>query len=1311
MSRPQQWTTEEGVLLLSGLLEVIQKKKTRKEVIKSVSQQLRNLAVSKGQLIDDVYRNENGITFQLASMESAYYGRTIVKPATRLFSEVVELYRQDQNEFKKILKGVLEMLTTPKTHEEAYMEWLSTKVSPMQLSELYGTYREIENFCLKTKIIHTPLFENTEYLRAKKVKEAIETNKVFRFNHKKHMSKYIAAATHFLHYCKEDSVNHYESTTKHTTNLGEVIKSEADEALEKQYPIIYKKIKAVVCSSENKKLTPSEIKLQIGTIARLSDVEYIISHASWGYPIIEENLSNDAPTSDNTVTYFSPLRCREQQNYDRIGEAIKEWSDVISISETLVKNNKFRENMLFVIAVNTGLTLEVILELKIGHFLNANKSFKQSIFIDKKKVANNSREVCGEYVINEDIKSAVFLYLQSKVDYALDDYLFVGESNNSDKNASICLQSAIRLLSNISDEINNRFVINSRSVHATYEYHFKSDSDNGLEETSKSEPIKCLSDIVKISKYLVAKKRYRDDLLFAVGFGFGLATKELTKLKFHHFLNADGSIKLEFPVFTSSLDDDKSPYYVVISDEVKKSIARYLTNTNITALDDFVFKSESNNSTGEVLSTQSINRIIKNAIIEAGININPAALTLKKTFIYHQLLMSHGDIQTKTMIRKALHHRNFKLTLAFLSSTEEEFESLNTKSSDNPQTERIDENNTIQTVSFTEAGNYSYTVPVSLSYFEAEISDIKSWTDLYVRFFEYLYEDYPHILKPGMGFSKGSGDRIELALASEQTNMFAPKPVNGTDLVIETNISASNMIDKIRFMLDLCSVDYENIIIQYRAKNSEHNTKVEPASHIITSCVADNHDVDEKIKVVLREKFARGYRIGSGLDLKKFKRYYLELNGSEPVETDDTIVTMIRKCCIMHDDKLFFPGTMLSESIKEKLFAHIEDEFSQGKKALYYEALFRLFSEDFLDFYIYDSEMLKSYLAYCNNGKYHITSSYISKERGIATNPYDEVKEYLVNAGLPIDSETICDVLSHIPRKKVMQILGMNSEFIYNGQNQYFHVSVVTLSQEETENIASLITTLVEDKQFISGNELLSAIKSKYPYIIDNNQNFSVLGMRDTIKYRLQDDFSFAGNVISEKGKKVTMWDVFADFAKSKESFDISELVTLAEEMNSSIYFDAVYENALRISQAKFVSKENAQFQINETDMAIDRFCSKNYIPIAAITEFGSFPDAGFQWNPYLLAHYVHSYSKGYILLTAGFNRNTSVGAIVNRALGVENFDDFLAIALAEGNCALKKDDALNFLVNQGYLARRSYSNIERVLIQANAKRNMKGSD
>ena len=110
------------------------------------------------------------------------------------------------------------------------------------------------------------------------------------------------------------------------------------------------------------------------------------------------------------------------------------------------------------------------------------------------------------------------------------------------------------------------------------------------------------------------------------------------------------------------------------------------------------------------------------------------------------------------------------------------------------------------------------------------------------------------------------------------------------------------------------------------------------------------------------------------------------------------------------------------------------------------------------------------------------------------------------------------------------------------------------------------------------------------------------------------------------------------------------------------------------------------------------------------IKSFVIFPEAGFPWNSYLLQHYVSNYSKKYKLIHNGFNANSSDGAIVKRNAGIDSFDDLVITALADSNIDLNKKSALQYLCDEGYLARRRYSSIEQILIKANALRNNKGA-
>ena len=96
MTIQKQWNKYEAVILFDNYLKYLNGNITRKEAIEITSIELRNMAMCQGIEVDEIYRNVNGITFQMHSMESAYRGYTIMKPASKLFREIVNIY---ENEF------------------------------------------------------------------------------------------------------------------------------------------------------------------------------------------------------------------------------------------------------------------------------------------------------------------------------------------------------------------------------------------------------------------------------------------------------------------------------------------------------------------------------------------------------------------------------------------------------------------------------------------------------------------------------------------------------------------------------------------------------------------------------------------------------------------------------------------------------------------------------------------------------------------------------------------------------------------------------------------------------------------------------------------------------------------------------------------------------------------------------------------------------------------------------------------------------------------------------------------------------------
>lgn len=461
-------------------------------------------------------------------------------------------------------------------------------------------------------------------------------------------------------------------------------------------------------------------------------------------------------------------------------------------------------------------------------------------------------------------------------------------------------------------------------------------------------------------------------------------------------------------------------------------------------------------------------------------------------------------------------------------------------------------------------------------------------------------------------------------------------------------------------------------------------------------------------KTILVEHFSKGYRLESALDMKRMRRYYEELTGKALALNQSILETAIRNCGIVYDGRLYMPQNMLSDEMRDQILSFIERCFDEGRSAVYYEAVFREFSEELLDHNIYNADMLKAYLMYYVSDQYYIGRSYLAKEYRDDVDPIDEVRQCLKQYDFPVQIDELCDSLSHITEERIRSILGSNGEFVRNSKGEYFHADSLELTEEELENIAAIIDSTIEEHEFISGNELYDAIRTKYPYTFEKNAGFSVIGWRDALKYKFGARFSFVGNIVSRAGTSLSMSDVFAEYGKGRQRFSIDELEQFAESIGTTIYFDSLYTNAIRISHKWFVSKGGTEFSVKETDAVLDRFCDGDYIPLQDVKEFALFPESSFPWTEYLLEQYVAFYSEKFYLMHGNYNKNCAVGAIVRKTCRFDSFDDLVTDILAHNDVSLQKKKVLDYLAENGYIARRSYTNIETIMINARAMRNQK---
>lgn len=198
-----------------------------------------------------------------------------------------------------------------------------------------------------------------------------------------------------------------------------------------------------------------------------------------------------------------------------------------------------------------------------------------------------------------------------------------------------------------------------------------------------AEPIKDVDDILKVSRYLVSNGRYRDNMLFIVGINFGLRVSDLLQLRFSMLLDNDLVFRNSFPILekkTSNTRRVKKNRYITINEAAIEAITLYLKEMvkqgKSVHLSDYLFRGESNRCSNQnkPMSRVSVDRLLKGIAREVGLTTKVSTHTLRKTFGYHQMVMSGNDPRKLLLLQKMFGHSTAAQTLDYIGITSEEIE-------------------------------------------------------------------------------------------------------------------------------------------------------------------------------------------------------------------------------------------------------------------------------------------------------------------------------------------------------------------------------------------------------------------------------------------------------------------------------------------------------------------------------------------------------------------------------------------------------------------------------------------------------------
>lgn len=165
---------------------------------------------------------------------------------------------------------------------------------------------------------------------------------------------------------------------------------------------------------------------------------------------------------------------------DHTSEPIKDIEDIQRISDYLINEGKYRDNMLFILGINFGLRISDLITLTFSHLIDEDFTFKTTFPLLEQKTSTTRKVKKNRYItINDAVVEAVTLYLQHTPNVRLSDYLFTSNSNrNKYARTHITRCTADNIVKSMCKAVGITSKVSTHTLRKTFAYHHMLQSNN-----------------------------------------------------------------------------------------------------------------------------------------------------------------------------------------------------------------------------------------------------------------------------------------------------------------------------------------------------------------------------------------------------------------------------------------------------------------------------------------------------------------------------------------------------------------------------------------------------------------------------------------------------------------------------------------------------------------------------------------------------------------------------------------------------------------------------------------------------------------
>ncbi len=221
-----KWDQYETALLIETFWKIEKSPDEKKRLISELSQKLRQKAQNAGIDIDELFRNENGISMQLAPIAHAFFPERPTLTSSAMFERMVQMYKDDREGFEIVLSEANKMVNIDydkgASGKEAFGRWIDRNEAALNIKEdIFEAIELCSNYCLKKNIVRKSFWDIKDEKELYSAGCKLLAMKAFKILHKKASTLFFSKAFPlYRQYLKEeqndmpDKLNQIERITE-----------------------------------------------------------------------------------------------------------------------------------------------------------------------------------------------------------------------------------------------------------------------------------------------------------------------------------------------------------------------------------------------------------------------------------------------------------------------------------------------------------------------------------------------------------------------------------------------------------------------------------------------------------------------------------------------------------------------------------------------------------------------------------------------------------------------------------------------------------------------------------------------------------------------------------------------------------------------------------------------------------------------------------------------------------------------------------------------------------------------------------------